>query len=162
MPRRPTTVPAALAVATALVAACSGEGPFVPEGDAPAGSVSGGADTRPDSAAPGPLPAAVRASGHVYAVTYTPGTADSLRYTAVAGARVQLWRNVLENGASAQRLARELVTDAAGAYAAAELEGGYYVVKVSGPAGAGFNDSWEYLPATKPEVTVNVYLWARR
>ena len=162
MSRRATTI---LLTAALVGAACSDTGPLVPEGDAPAGALTGGAGggTPPtDSVAPGPLPASVRAYGQVLGVTYTPGAADSLRFTPVAGARVQLLRNVLENGVGVQRLAREVTTDADGAYAAAGLEGGYYVVKVTGPAGAGFNDSWEYLAATRAEVKVNVYLWPRR
>jgi hypothetical protein len=163
--RRPTLLPAALLSAALLGVACSDHGPLVPEGDAPTGAVSGGTG-RPDSTGTAtPLPTSVRAYGRVLAVSFVtpqPGSADSLRFAPVPNARIQLVRNVLENGAAVQKLARELTADASGAWSASGLEGGYYIVKAAAPAGSGLKDGWEYLPATQAEVKRDVYLWADR
>ncbi|MEW5915394.1 MAG: hypothetical protein AB1762_03270 [Gemmatimonadota bacterium] len=111
-----------------------------------------------------PLPEKVQLSGRVLAVTVIapgPGVRDTLRFEAIAGAKVRVMRNLLVDGQATQRLAAERVTDANGAFTVRDLAGGYYVVYADPPAGSPYQSSFSYLAATKPEVKVDVYLWRR-
>ena len=159
-------LPVALLSAALAVAACSDAGPLVPESDAAAGSVAGGSRPgRDSSGTSAPLPTSVRASGRILSVSFvTPqaGSTDSLRFAPVPNARVEILRNVIENGVAVSKLERELTADANGAWSASGLAGGYYIVKAAAPVGSGLRDGWEYLPATKVEVQKDVYLWAAR
>ena len=167
MPDRTTArLPVALLSAVLVATACSDAGPLVPASDDPAGAVSGGTPPGTDSSGTSaPLPTVVHASGRILGVSYvTPhaGSSDSLRFSPVPNARIQLLRNVIENGVGVSKLERELTADATGAWSVGNLAGGYYIVKAFAPVGSGLNDGWEYLPATKADVQKDVYLWSDR
>ncbi len=143
--------PAALAAA---VLAC---------GDVPAGLQSArNADARTagDTTSAG-LPASVRVSGQILGVSAAgpvSGSTDTLRYEPIPNARLTVMRNILVNGQSAQELAATLTADGDGRFRLDDLAGGHYIVEASAP-GSGYAAGWEYLPATRSVVEVNVYLW---
>ena len=111
-----------------------------------------------------PRPEKVNVSGRVLGVvviTPAPGVRDTLRFDPIAGVNVRIMRNVLVNGVAKQVLAAELVSDAAGRFAVKDLAGGYYVVYAEPPAGSIWSNSFSYLDANRPEVSVDVFLWRR-
>jgi hypothetical protein len=142
------------AVLAAAVLACS---------DVPTGLQSArNADSRTagDTTSAG-LPASVRVSGQILGVSATgpvSGSTDTLRYEPIPHARITVMRNILVNGQSAQELAATLSADGDGRFRLADLAGGHYIVEASAP-GSVYAAGWEYLPATRSVVEVNVYLW---
>ncbi|HJU76282.1 MAG TPA: hypothetical protein VJ717_21255 [Gemmatimonadaceae bacterium] len=166
---------------TAVIAACSDTGDGLLD---PSAALTTGADsTRPrgdsthrpprDTVKPPPpdtldsmppLPQKVAVNGRVLGIvpiTPTAGSRDTLRFDPIAGAKVRIMRNVLVNGAATQVLAAELVTDVNGRFSAS-LTGGYYVLYAEPPAGTDWSKSLSYLAASRPEVTVDLYLWKAR
>jgi hypothetical protein len=119
------------------------------------------ARTAGDTASGGLLPTTVTVTGQVIGVSArepVAGSADTLRHEPLANARITLKRNILVNGESAQEPAGGFTTDANGRFRLDRLRGGYYIIEASAP-GSGYRDGWEYLPATRAVVEVNVYLW---
>lgn len=119
-----------------------------------------GAPTPGDTSAAG-LPASVRVAGRIIGVSAAApvaGSTDTLRHEPIPHARITVKRNILVNGQSAQELAATLSADAEGRFHLDGLRGGYYIVEASAP-GSGYRDGWEYLPATRAAVEVNLYLW---
>lgn len=131
--------------------------------DAPTGLQSvrnAGARTEGDSASAG-LPASVRVTGQILGVNArepVAGSADTLRFEPIPNARITVMRNIIVNGQSAQELAATLSADAAGRFRLDDLAGGYYIVQAAAP-GSGYAAGWEYLPATRDVVELDVYLW---
>jgi hypothetical protein len=108
----------------------------------------------------GGLPARVRVTGRVLGVSArepVAGSTDTLRHDPLPHARITLKRNILVNGQSAQEPAGTFTADAEGRFRL-DLAGGYYIIEASAP-GSGYRDGWEYLPATRAAVAVNLYLW---
>ncbi len=151
MPIREMVTPAAL-LAAAL--AC---------GEVPTGLQSArntDARTAGDTTSAG-LPASVRVTGQVLGVSAREpisGGADTLRFQPIPGARITVLRNVLVNGQAAQELAATLSAGGDGRFRLDDLAGGHYIVRAAAP-GSGYAEGWEYLPATRRAVEVNVYLW---
>lgn len=146
-----------IAAAAAALLACS---------DTPTGLQS--IRSTPDDAAPqdttSTLPGTVQVSGRILGVSAADpvsGPGDTLRFEPIARASIEVVRNVLVNGAAQQVLAATLASGAEGEYRIADLPGGYYIVRATPPTGSAYAANWEYLPATKPEVRVDVYLWRR-
>jgi len=109
------------------------------------------------------LPEKVAVAGRVLGIVFMtpgPGVRDTVRLDPVVGAKVTIMRNILVNGRSAQELAAALTTDASGRFTVT-VKGGYYVVYAEPPAGSIWSKSYSYLPATQPNVNVDVYLWKR-
>lgn len=117
-----------------------------------------GTDTTP------PVPEKVQLSGRVLGVVViapTPGVRDTLRFDPVAGMPLRIMRNVLVDGVAKQVLALQLTSDSQGRFSAKDLPGGYYVIYAEPAAGSPWAPSFSYLAATKPDVTVDVYVWKR-
>jgi hypothetical protein len=153
-----------LLVLAAALAACDGErAPTAPDRlqtEQQRGG-GGGGEAQGDSTPP-QLPGTFRAYGRVLAVSVTAasaGSSDTLRFTPVAGAAIEVWRNLLVDGAATQELAARTTSGADGAFEVPELAGGYYIVKAAPPAGSGYADNWEYLAGTASEVKVDVFVW---
>ena len=147
---------AAPAVLAAIVVACN-DAPTALQSTRNADGNSGGDST---SAA---LPVSVQVRGQVLGVSATEpvsGSTDTLRHEPIPHARITVKRNILVGGQSAQELAATLSADGEGRFRLDDLAGGYYIVEASAP-GSGYRDGWEYLPATRSEVAVTVYLWQR-
>jgi hypothetical protein len=109
----------------------------------------------------GGLPASVRVSGQILGVSATgpvSGSSDTLRHEPIPHARITVLRNILVNGQSGQELAATVTADGDGRFRLDDLAGGHYIVEASAP-GSGYAAGWEYLPATRSVVAVNVYLW---
>ena len=108
------------------------------------------------------LPSSARVHGRVLGVSVTApvqGSADTLSFEPVAGAPIKIYRNVLVDGGATQVLAAETISGGSGEYEVQGLEGGYYIIRVTAPAGVPYSDNWEYLAATSSDVEVNVYHW---
>ncbi|HEU4563191.1 MAG TPA: hypothetical protein VFS05_01035 [Gemmatimonadaceae bacterium] len=154
-------VVSALVVAVAL-AACSNDTPTNARlTQAPAADGSGGAS---DDTIPRDLPASFRVHGRVLGVSQaaaTPGSDDTLSFAPVAGAPITIYHTVLVNGVATQVVAAHTVSGTDGSYQVDGLEGGYYIVSVTAPAGSPWADGWSYLPGTSADVTVDVYLWQK-
>jgi hypothetical protein len=119
------------------------------------------ARTAGDSASGGLVPASVTVTGQVLGVSArepVAGSADTLRHEPLPHARITLKRNILVNGQSAQEPAGTFTADGEGRFRIESLRGGYYIIEASAP-GSGYRGGWEYLPATRAAVEVNVYLW---
>jgi hypothetical protein len=117
-----------------------------------------GVDTTP------PVPEKVQLSGRVLGVVViapAPGVRDTLRFDPVAGMPLRIMRNVLVDGVAKQVLALQLTSDSQGRFSAKDLPGGYYVIYAEPAAGSPWAPSFSYLAATKPDVTVDVYVWKR-
>ena len=113
-----------------------------------------------DTASGGLLPSTVTVTGQVIGVSArepVAGSSDTLRHDPLPHARITLKRNILVNGQSAQEPAGTFTADAEGRFRL-DLAGGYYIIEASVP-GSGYRDGWEYLPATRAAVQVNLYLW---
>ena len=107
------------------------------------------------------LPASVTVTGQVFGVSArepVAGSPDTLRHDPLPHARVALKRNILLNGQSAQEPAGTFTADGEGRFRIEGLRGGYYIIEASAP-GSGYRDGWDYLPAIRSAVQVNVYLW---
>ena len=150
-----------LAVTIIGLAACADHTTTAPDvGRQGATGTGGGGGTPGDTI--GELPSSVRVHGQVLGVSVTTpvqGSADTLSFEPVASAPIKIYRNVLVDGGATQVLAAETISGEHGEYEVRGLKGGYYIVKVTAPAGVPYADNWEYLPATSTDVTVNVYLW---
>jgi hypothetical protein len=110
------------------------------------------------------LPAHVSVHGTVLGVSaHAPAAAssDSLSYTPLAGATIDVYHNVITNGTASSEFVTRLASDAAGAYALPDIPGGYYLVYVTAPSGSGYGQGMEYLSATQPAVRLDLYVWAR-
>ncbi|MBX6331254.1 MAG: hypothetical protein IRY91_05345 [Gemmatimonadaceae bacterium] len=155
---------AAVVVTTliAALAACSSDAPTSPKlQQAPFAGGAGGAS---EDSTPQGLPATFRVHGRVVGVAgvvAAPGSNDTLRYVPVAGAPITIYHNVLVDGVATQVVAAHTVSGADGTYQVDGLEGGYYIVSVTAPAGSPWADGWNYLPGTWTDVTVDVYLWQK-
>jgi hypothetical protein len=150
-----TTRPAAPALLLATLLACSGLPTDLQSNRNAADARSGG-----DTTAVG-LPASVTVTGQVLGVSArepVAGSTDTLGHDPLPHARVALKRNILVNGQSAQEPAGTFIADAEGRFRIEGLRGGYYIIEASAPA-SGYRDGWDYLPATRSAVEVNVYLW---
>ena len=107
------------------------------------------------------LPASVTVTGQVFGVSArepVAGSADTLRHEPLPYARITLKRNILVNGQSAQEPAGTFSADSKGRFRIEGLRGGYYIIEASAP-GSGYRDGWEYLPATRSAIHLNIYLW---
>ncbi|MGH7628110.1 MAG: carboxypeptidase-like regulatory domain-containing protein [Gemmatimonadales bacterium] len=145
---------AAPALLTAALLACSN----TPTGLQSVRTTDGSAAGDSTSAA---LPASVRVTGRILGVSATgpvSGPTDTLRFEPIPGARIEVRRNVLVNGQAAQELAATLSADAEGRFRLDALAGGHYIVQAAAP-GSGYAAGWEYLPATRSAVEINLYLW---
>ena len=152
----PTIRAAAPALLAAAIIACSGLPTDLTSNPSAADSRTVG-----DTASGGLLPASVTVTGQVFGVSAREpvgGSADTLRHDPLPHARLTLKRNILVNGESAQEPAGSFTADADGRFRLNGLRGGYYIIEASAP-GSGYRDGWEYLPATRAVVEVNVYLW---
>jgi hypothetical protein len=151
-----------LLVLAAALAACEGErAPTGPRDLQTEQQRTGGGEAQGDSTLP-ELPGSFRAYGRVLAVSVTAASAgsnDTLHFTPVAGAAIEIWRNLLVNGAATQELAARTTAGADGAFEVPGLAGGYYIVKAAPPAGSGYASNWEYLAGTRSEVKVDVFVW---
>jgi hypothetical protein len=139
----------------AILLACSGAPTDLDTNRNAAGARSAG-----DTTAAG-LPASVTVTGQVLGVSArepVAGSADTLRHEPLPNARITLKRNVLVNGESAQEPAGSFTADAEGRFRLEGVSAGYYIIEASAP-GSGYRDGWEYLPATRAAVEVNLYLW---
>ena len=113
-----------------------------------------------DTSAAG-LPASVTVTGQVFGVSArepVAGSADTLRHDPLPHARIALKRNILVNGQSAQEPAGTFSADGEGRFRIEGLRGGYYIIEASA-SGSGYRAGWEYLPAIRAAVEVNLYLW---
>lgn len=117
--------------------------------------------TAGDTASTGLFPSSVTVTGQVFGVSArepVAGSTDTLHHDPLSHARITLKRNILVNGQSAQEPAGTFTADGEGRFRIAGLPGGYYIIEASAP-GAGYRDGWNYLPATRSAVEVNIYLW---
>ena len=155
--RRPLAI-ALLAVAA--TAACSDRDTTAPD----AAQLGAGARVPGDTSSVAPLPEQVRVRGRVLATTKdgprAPG--DTLAaFAPVAGARVTVYRNVLENGAGVSKFVAEQVTGADGAFDFRGVPGGYYVVSLNVTPERFYGETHVLVAGTKAEVSADIRIWSR-
>ena len=103
--------------------------------------------------------------GTVYLMSIvTPAVAgqDSLVRTPLAGATIELRRNLLVDGKATQTVVGTVTSAADGSYSFAGLAGGYYVAYGHPPAGSGLTETLEYVAGTQSQVTTNLFMWKRQ
>lgn len=103
--------------------------------------------------------------GTVYLMSVrTPVVAgqDSLVRTPLAGATIELRRNVLVDGKATQTVIGTVTSATDGTYSFTGLAGGYYVAYGHPPAGSGLTETLEYVAGTQAQVTTNLFMWKRQ
>lgn len=126
-----------------------------------AGGTGGSGDT---TTTPPSFPASVQISGHVYSLTSVQPTVpggDSLRYTPIAGVRLQFVRNQLVNGTVTTTVEGEATSGTSGEFSVSGIPGGYYQVRSVLPADSKYFDSISFVTASSLQNTTDVYLGSR-
>jgi hypothetical protein len=151
---------AAIMMTAAGLVACGDDDQFTAPEVRTLGSDGPGASAPVDTMKPPPtIP--FRVSGRILGVRVTHGSADTLAFEPIVGARIRIHRNILVDGEARQVLAAETTSGANGAYDVKSLAGGYYIVSVEAPPGSRYRDGWTYLSGISPEVKLDVHLWPK-
>jgi len=147
-----------VALATTL-AACDDDDATSPSALARLDSRSTGANGDSASA---PTVGSLDLRGTVYQMSVrTPVVAgqDSLVRTPLAGATIELRRNLLVDGKATQTVVGTVTSAADGSYSFTGLAGGYYVAYGYPPAGSALTETLEYVAGTQAQVTTNLFMW---